>query len=104
MNSFKNAEIVKSANIYFDGKVTSRTIILSNGNRKSLGIMLPGIYIFNTGKKELIEIISGDIIYKLKGSDKWTRITDGMSFKIPKDSSFEIEVKKVTDYCCNYLG
>jgi len=36
--------IVKKANIYYDGKVTSRTIEFEDGSVKSLGIMLPGEY------------------------------------------------------------
>ncbi len=33
---FKNVTVVKAANVYFDGKVTSRTILFENGERKTL--------------------------------------------------------------------
>lgn len=46
MGEFKNVTAVKKANVYFDGKVTSRTIIFKDGERKTLGIMLPGDYEF----------------------------------------------------------
>ena len=42
MSELKNVTVVKKANIYFDGKVTSRTVIFQDGTRKTLGIMLPG--------------------------------------------------------------
>ena len=35
---FKNVTAVAKANIYFDGKVVSHTIILEEGNEKTLGI------------------------------------------------------------------
>ena len=38
LNSFKGVELIKKANIYFDGNVTSRTFIDVDGSKKSLGI------------------------------------------------------------------
>ena len=57
MSEFKNVTAVKKANIYFDGKVTSRTVILKDSERKTLGIMLPGDYEFGTGDKEVMEVL-----------------------------------------------
>jgi uncharacterized protein YaiE (UPF0345 family) len=42
MSTFENVTIVKAANVYFDGKVTSRTIKFDDGSTKSLGLMQPG--------------------------------------------------------------
>jgi hypothetical protein len=39
MDQFEKVTIVKKANIYFDGKVTSRTVLFENGEKKTLGIM-----------------------------------------------------------------
>ena len=61
MSTFENVSIVREANIYFDGQVTSRAVIFQDGSRKTLGIMLPGEYEFNTDDKEIMEIISGDL-------------------------------------------
>jgi uncharacterized protein YaiE (UPF0345 family) len=61
MNEFKNVTIIKKANIYFDGKVTSRTVLFENGEKKTLGIMLPGEYEFGTSAKEIMEIIQGNL-------------------------------------------
>ena len=41
MSHFNNVNVKKEANIYFDGKVTSRTVEFNDGTRKTLGIMLP---------------------------------------------------------------
>jgi len=45
-------EVVKAANIYFDGKVTSRVIKFADGTRKTLGIMMPGDFEFGTDQHE----------------------------------------------------
>ena len=65
MSEFKNVTAVKKANVYFDGKVTSRTVIFEDGERKTLGIMLPGDYEFGTGDKEVMEILGGSMDVKL---------------------------------------
>ena len=52
MNEFKNVDVKKIANIYFEGNVVSRNISLSDGSIKTLGVMLPGNYEFSTEKKE----------------------------------------------------
>ncbi len=48
MTEFDNVTVVKKANVYFDGKVTSRTVKFADGSLKTLGFMLPGEYQFNT--------------------------------------------------------
>jgi len=103
MAKFENVNIVKQANIYYDGKVTSRTIEFEDGSIKSLGIMLEGDYKFNTADKEIMEIYSGDFELKLPGSNEFITMTPPCSFTVEADSSFDIKVKKVTDYCCSYI-
>lgn len=102
MAVFENVTIHTAANIYFDGKVTSRKITFPDGSSKTLGIMLPGEYEFGTEAKELMEIASGELAILIAGDTEWRDIKDGMSFKVPADSSFKLKVHKVTDYCCSY--
>jgi uncharacterized protein YaiE (UPF0345 family) len=68
---FENVTIVKKANIYFDGKVTSRNVFFPDGTRKTLGFMLPGEYEFGTAAPELMEILAGEMEVLLPGSDQW---------------------------------
>ncbi len=35
--------------------------VFSDGSMKTLGIMLPGEYEFNTAEKEIMEILAGDL-------------------------------------------
>ena len=100
---FKNVTIVKKANIYFNGNVTSRTIIFPDGSKKTLGVMLPGEYEFNTDAKEIMEIMSGDLDVWLPGNKGWKAINGGESFEVPAKSKFGLKVKQVTDYCCSFV-
>ena len=104
MSEFKNVTVVKKANIYFDGKVTSRTVLFPDGSRKTLGIMLPGEYEFGTASKEVMEILAGDLDVLLPGTDRWEGVKDGESFEVPAQSKFSLKVTSITDYCCSYLS
>lgn len=98
----ENVNLVKKANIYFDGNVTSRTF-MENGETKSLGIMMPGAYTFGTSEAELMEILEGDVEVKLKGEEAWKHYGANDTFSVPSNSSFDIKVNVITDYCCSYL-
>jgi len=102
MATIKNVEIKKEANIYYDGKVTSRTIILENGDTQSLGIMLPGEYTFGTELAEVMEIMSGELDIKLP-NEEWKTLNTPETFNVPANSSFDLKIKTVTDYCCSYI-
>lgn len=99
----ENVTIAKKANIYFEGKVTSRTVFLQDGTKKTLGIMMPGEYEFSTELKEEMEINAGKLEYKLEGSE-WKTIEESGVFYVPAKESFQLKVHSVTDYCCSYLA
>ncbi|MCM8530217.1 MAG: pyrimidine/purine nucleoside phosphorylase [Lentisphaeraceae bacterium] len=103
MSKFENVTIIKQANVYFDGKVTSRTVEFADGTKKTLGIMMPGEYEFGTDAAEVMEILAGDLDVKLPGSDAWQAIKGGQSFDVPGDSKFQLVIKEITDYCCSYV-
>ncbi len=102
MQTIDNATIVKKANIYYDGKVTSRTVNLSDGSTQSLGIMLPGEYTFGTNEAEIMEIMSGELDIKLPG-EEWKTLNTPETFNVPANASFDLKIKTVTDYCCSYI-
>ena len=102
MSKLENVTVVKAANIYYDGKVTSRTVELSDGTTQSLGIMLPGDYTFGTNEAEIMEIMSGELEIKLPG-EEWKILNTPESFNVPANSSFDLKIKTVTDYCCSYI-
>src|ERR1051325_4646352 len=57
--SFKNVEVKKQANVFHNGRVTSRTVITISGQRKTLGIMLRGTYRFTPDVPERIDVTQG---------------------------------------------
>jgi len=103
MASIDNASIVKKANIYYDGKVTSRTVKLVDGSVQSLGIMMPGEYTFSTNEAEIMEMMSGELEVKLPNED-WKVIHTPGTFNVDANSSFDLKIKTVTDYCCSYIS
>jgi uncharacterized protein YaiE (UPF0345 family) len=104
MSEFSNVSVVKAANIYFDGKVTSRTIKFADGTTKTLGIMLPGEYTFNTDAPENMDILAGKLEVQLPGSQDWISIEGGQDFDVPGSSAFSLKVSETTDYCCSFLS
>lgn len=104
MSRFENVAVVKAANIYFDGNVTSRTVIFADGTKKTLGIMLPGDYEFGTDAAEVMEILSGELTVLLPGTAEWQTFRGGASFSVSAKARFKLKVTEVTDYCCSYLG
>jgi uncharacterized protein YaiE (UPF0345 family) len=103
VSEFKNVTVVKEANVYFDGKVTSRSVLFPDGSKKTLGVMLPGEYEFSTSDKELMEILSGDLEVLLPGESKWKTIGSGQAFEVSANSKFKLRVRKLSDYCCSFL-
>ncbi len=103
MSEFNNVTVVREANVYFDGKVTSRTVIFEDGTKKTLGFMLAGEYSFDTGAAEIMEMIGGEMDVLLPGSTHWKTYKAGESFEVPANSKFDLMVKEFADYCCAYL-
>lgn len=103
MSEFKNVTAVREANIYFDGKVISRTLVFADGSKKTLGIMFPGEYEFGTAEKEIMEILSGELEVLISENDGWQTIKGGEQFEVPAESKFKLKVRSLTDYCCSYI-
>ena len=103
MSEFNNVSVVKKANVYFNGNVSSRTIRFTDGSLKTLGFMLPGEYTFNTADKELMEIIDGELDVLLPETEQWQKVTGGGSFNVPANSAFTVKIITPTDYCCSFI-
>ncbi|HAV14566.1 MAG TPA: hypothetical protein DCX06_13910 [Opitutae bacterium] len=103
--TFENVSVIKKANVYFGGQVTSRTVVFADGSKKTLGFMQAGDYEFGTEAPELMEMLGGEMDVQLAGSDEWVTYKEGESFNVPGDSKFALKVKEGgADYCCAYLS
>lgn len=103
MSEFKNVTVIKKANVYFDGKVTSRTLVFPDGSKKTLGVMQSGVYEFSTTDKEIMEIMSGELDVLLPGEKNWMTVKGGESFAVAPNSKFTMKVKRLSDYCCSFV-
>ena len=101
---YDNVSVLKKANVYFDGKCVSHTLVLADGSRKTLGVILPSTLIFNTSAPEIMEGVGGACRVRLKGESDWKSYGEGQSFQVPGDSSFEIAVAEgeAFHYVCHF--
>lgn len=101
---FDNVSVVCKANVYFNGGVVSHTVKFSDGTKKTIGMIFPGNYNFNTDAPEKMEIIAGACKVKLKGASNWTAYAAGTAFDVPGKSSFDISVENgQAEYICSFL-
>lgn len=103
MSEFSNVTVVKKANVYFNGNVSSRTIVFADGSKKTLGFMLPGEYTFNTAAAEIMDILDGDLEFLLPGAE-WQSIKGEGSFNVPANAQFTVKINAPTDYCCSFIN
>lgn len=102
---FENVTAVCKANVYFDGKVVSHTVIFADASKKTLGLIYAGTYHFGTGAPERMEIIAGACKVKLDGEDTWNSYAEGTFFDVPGNSGFDIEVESgIAEYICSFLA
>ena len=100
---FDGVSVVKKANVYFDGKCVSHSIVLADGTKKSVGVILPSTLTFNTGVPEIMEGVAGSCRVRLKGETEWKNYGAGESFQVLGNSSFDIEVAdEAYHYVCHF--
>lgn len=102
MSQYDKVSVVKKANVYFDGKCVSHTVVLADGTKKTVGVILPSSLTFNTGAPEIMEGVGGACRVKLKGESEWTAYGEGQSFNVPGNSSFEIACGEPYHYVCHF--
>jgi len=103
-SQFAGVTAVTKANVYFDGKVVSHTILMPDGAKKTLGLIYPGSYHFGTGAPERMEIVAGACRVTLDGSTTAKDYAAGTYFDVPSKSGFTIEVKSgICEYICSFL-
>ena len=101
---FPNVTAVAKANVYFDGKVVSHTILLASGEKKTLGLIYAGKFHFGTDKAERMEIVAGACSVKLDGESAVTSYAAGSAFEVPAKSGFDIAVAEgICEYVCSFL-
>ena len=88
-------------NEYFAGKVKSFNVNSSDG-KKTVGVMQPGEYEFNTDGPETMTVVAGALSAFLPAYNEWEDFGAGSSFDVPAQSKFKIKVAVDTAYLCEY--
>jgi purine/pyrimidine-nucleoside phosphorylase len=101
---FRGVTAVAKANVYFDGKVVSHSIVFPDGAKKTLGLIYPGKFHFGTDPAERMEIVAGTCHVKLDGQAAANTYSAGQTFEVPAKSGFDIEVPSgICEYICSFL-
>ncbi len=101
---FKNVTAIAKANVYFEGRVVSHSILFPSGEKKTLGLIYPGAFHFGTGKAERMEIVAGACRVKLDGASDARDYAAGTQFEVAANSGFDIEVADgICEYVCSFL-
>jgi uncharacterized protein YaiE (UPF0345 family) len=103
-SEFSGVTVHTKANVYFDGKVVSHTVLFPGGEKKTLGLIYAGSYHFGTGAPERMEIVAGACRVQLDGGQGWKDYAAGTHFDVPGKSGFTIEVAGgICEYICSFL-
>ena len=101
---FSGVTVHTKANVYFDGRVVSHTVLMPDGAKKTLGLIYPGSYHFGTGAPERMEIVAGASRVTLDGQTAAKDYAAGTAFDVPGKSGFTIEVAAgICEYICSFL-
>jgi len=101
---FTGATVHTKANVYFDGRVVSHTVLMPDSAKKTLGLIYPGSYHFGTAAPERMEIVAGACRVTVDGQAGVKDYAAGGSFEVPGQSGFTIEVSAgLCEYICSFL-
>ncbi len=100
---FEDVTVMCKANIFFDGKVVSHTVLSKDGKKKTIGVIQLGSFTFNTDTPEKMEITAGSCWVRRAGEKQWNSYVAGSCFEVPGESWFEIVVEGSTlEYICSF--
>src|SRR4051812_11453228 len=102
-SEFPNVTAVAKANVYFEGKVVSHSILFGDGKKKTLGLIYPGEFHFGTDAPERMDIVAGACRVRLDGTSEWRDYAVGTFFRVPGKSGFDISVTSgIAEYVCSF--
>lgn len=100
---FDDVSVICKANVYYEGRVVSHTVLFKDGSRKTLGVIHPGNYNFKTDDPEKMDITAGSCRVRQAGEGQWEGYQAGAFFIVPGQSSFDIAVDEgIVQYICSF--
>jgi uncharacterized protein YaiE (UPF0345 family) len=98
---FDSVSVSKKANVFFDGKCVSHTVTLANGQRKSVGVILPSTLRFDLSTKEIMEVIDGTAFVVINGAPEQV-FSAGQCWEVEKGGYFIIRAEAPVHYVCHF--
>jgi uncharacterized protein YaiE (UPF0345 family) len=100
---FENVTVVAKANVYFEGRVVSHSLVTADGKKKTLGLIYPGDFHFGTDAAERMEITAGSCRVRLDGTTEWRDFAAGSEFRVAAKSGFDVAVSAgIAEYICSF--
>lgn len=100
---FENVSVLVHANIYNNGACQSRTLIFADGSKKTLGVYLPGEFVFDSHEPERVLITNGAIEVKFQTDGDWHEICAGETYDVPANCTFQVRCNQLAEYICVFL-
>jgi len=101
---FTNVTVHAKANLYFEGRVISHTVIMEDGSKKTIGVILPGTYHFGTQLAERMELVAGEASVTWDDTQATATHRAGEHFDVAANSGFTITVSgEPCEYVCSFL-
>ena len=102
-SEFSGVTVVAKANVFFEGRVVSHALRMPDGSKKTLGLIYPGQYHFDTQQPERMDITAGSCRVRLAGQEEWQQYGPGTSFKVAAGAGFDIAVESgIAEYICSF--
>jgi purine/pyrimidine-nucleoside phosphorylase len=98
---FEQVTVNKKANVFFDGKCVSHTVTLANGERKSVGVILPSTLRFDLTTKEVMEVVDGTAHVSINGAPEQA-FAPGQSWTVEAGGYFVIRAEQAVHYVCHF--
>ena len=96
-------EVGLKANVFFDGKCVSHTVVGADGTRKSVGVIVPNDGLkFELSTPELMEVSDGVAFVSINGAPEVT-FTAGQSWRVEGGGYFVIRAESPVHYVCHFL-
>ena len=90
-----------NVNEYFDGAVKSLGY-QSPAGKSTIGVISGGSYEFGTSQHEIMSIIEGELNVLLPEASDWHTYSQGQTFEVPANASFQVKAEGPVAYLCQY--
>lgn len=100
---FDHVAINKKANVYYDGKVVSYSLLFPDMTQKTVGVILPATVGFDTDEPEIMEIVAGKCRVRIGEADPWKLFEGGQRFHIPRTAHFDLEALEPVHYVRHFV-